>query len=318
MTVTYGALGRSLSTTLLLALGVSLAGAQVTTNSKFSFETFTVAGAVTLGVESVNDSGTISGYLVDASSNTMAFLRFPGGGIKTYVQPEDSTTPTFTQGGQINDAAVAAGEYYDTAAGTYRGYLYDVGAEVYHFFAVPGEPQHTTTGLAGVNDYGVLCGFVSPPPYTSTNAFIYNGTVTIFSVNGATSTTCAALNNTNEAVGYYLDVNGVNHGFLRTSTGTITTIDVPGASTTPGTAPCAGTVAGTVALGINNAGYVSGHYWDTSNNEHGFIRTPSGSYIQIDVPGAYQTSGGGINDHVELVGHYADSACNPSGYIATP
>jgi hypothetical protein len=37
--------------------------------------------------------------------------------------------------------------------------------------------------------------------------------------------------------------------------------------------------------------------------------------IQIDVPDAFQTSGGGINDLGTMVGHYDDSSCGQHGYI---
>jgi hypothetical protein len=73
-----------------------------------------------------------------------------------------------------------------------------------------------------------------------------------------------------------------------------------------------------VPLGINNAGYVSGHYWDTSNNEHGFLMTPAGKFIEINAPGAYQSSAGGVNDKVQVVGHYVTTSCTDVGYIATP
>jgi hypothetical protein len=184
---------------------------------------------------------------------------------------------------------------------------------------VPGQPQYTTTALEGINDKGDLCGFVQQPPYTVTSGFVeIGGVVTIFAADGSTTTLCSAINDSGTAVGYYVDSSGVNHGFTRTSSGTITTINAQGASTTPGDAPCTGTTAGTIAIGINNAGYVSGHYFDTSYNEHGFIMTSSGKFIEINVPGAYQTSGGGLNDHDVLVGHYDDTSCNESGYIATP
>jgi hypothetical protein len=88
--------------------------------------------------------------------------------------------------------------------------------------------------------------------------------------------------------------------------------------------PCDGTNAGTALEGINNNGDLSGHFYDTSNNVHGFIWLNEGGqftangFIQIDVPGAYQTSGGGLNDFTEIVGHYNDSSCNYFGYAAQP
>ena len=64
----------------------------------------------------------------------------------------------------------------------------------------------------------------------------------------------------------------------------IRTINVPGASTASG--------YGTIAIGINDFGAISGHFWDASENVHGFVLTPDGQFLQIDVRGAMQTWGG--------------------------
>lgn len=289
-------------------------------NKAAGFTTFTVPGATTLSVESVNDSGTISGYYSDASGDTISYLRTSTGTITPYTEPLDTTLPSFTEGGQINKSGAVAGEFFDTSISTYIGYIYKSASGSYVTYQVPGEPAATTTGLAGINNKGAICGFVDPPPYSLVSAFIESGgTATTFAVEGSATSQCTALNDSGTSVGLYYDSVGTLHGWMRTSTGTISTIDVPGASTVPATAPCiSGTVAGTVPLGINNAGYVSGHYWDTSNNEHGFLMTPAGKFYTLNVPGAYQTSGGGLNDKVVVVGHFSDSSCNTSGYIFTP
>jgi hypothetical protein len=286
----------------------------------YNFTSFTVTGAVSLGVESINTAGTISGYLVDSAGNNKGFLRATDGAVTVYSDPKDTGVPGFTVGGQINRNGVVAGQYYDPGITTYLGYIYNSTTNTFKNYKVPGQPKYTTTALNGINDRkGDLCGFVWPPPYTLLSAFVTSaGTPTIFSVNGSTNTVCTGLNDASTAVGYYTDAAGVDHGWVRTSSGQITTIDAPGASTVTGTAPCSGTVGGTVIVGINNHGDISGHYWDTSYNEHGFIMNTSGKYFTIDFPGAYETSGGGINNNGVLVGHYDDISCNPTGYIAAP
>src|SRR5580658_5745901 len=57
--------------------------------------------------------------------------------------------------------------------------------------------------------------------------------------------------------------------------GQYTTIDVPGA-------------ASTVVVGVNDSGLVSGFYFDSSGNEHGFIDR-NGSFTTVDVPGDADT-----------------------------
>jgi hypothetical protein len=63
--------------------------------------------------------------------------------------------------------------------------------------------------------------------------------------------------------GVYSDADGVLHGFLRTATGAISTIDMTGAGT--------GTAQGTVAMASLNAATVAGIYWDSNSASHGFV-----------------------------------------------
>src|SRR5271165_985838 len=73
-------------------------------------------------------------------------------------------------------------------------------------------------------------------------------------------TDCSVLiNNSGAITGYYLDANNVYHGFLRSPDGKYTTFDAPGADT------MAGDFNGTLPNGINDAGAITGVYYDASN-----------------------------------------------------
>jgi hypothetical protein len=192
-------------------------------------------------------------------------------------------------------------------------------------YIFPSLPAGSETAVNQTNRIGALCGYIvqNVAPF-SAQAFIRppggSGTL-LFSVTNAADTYCYGINDSYTIAGEYLDSAGVWHGFTRTAGGTVTTIDAPGASTTPGTQPCptqdgGNPIAGTVVQGINASGDVSGHFWETSYNEHGFVLSHTGVFTQIDVPGAFQTSGGELNDGLWIAGHYVDSSCNASGYIA--
>src|SRR5437867_627205 len=71
-----------------------------------------------------------------------------------------------------------------------------------------------------------------------------------------------------------------------------TTIDVPSAFRT-------------IALGINNAGYVVGSF-DDVNGTHGFVRDTGGNFTTIDFPNASSTEAHGINDAGEVIGNFGD------------
>jgi hypothetical protein len=93
-----------------------------------------------------------------------------------------------------------------------------------------------------------------------------------------------------------------DHGYLRDTYGSFTTIDVPRGNN------------GTNAVGINNAGQFVGNYFAGGAN-HGFLRDIDGRFITIDFPGAIGTSLRGINNAGEIVGSYSDSS-GTHGFVA--
>ena len=75
-----------------------------------------------------------------------------------------------------------------------------------------------------------------------------------------------AINDNNEIVGYYVTSDGVSHGFVGTLDGNYTGFDAPG--------------TGTIALGIDNDGFVTGHSEPTADcpiSGCGFVRAPDGT-----------------------------------------
>lgn len=287
----------------------------------FNYTTFQVPEAVTnsLSVPGINNAGVVAGYLTDSSGNTDGFVRGTDGSITLLVDPLDTTLPSATLAYGVSNSGIVTGYFFDTSANLYYGYFYDNGQ--YVTYRVPGQPTGTDTSVGGIYNQRSFCGLILQPPYTSYEDFIsVDGVVSVFAPFGTTNTNCFGLNSSNTAVGFYADSAGLLHGWMRTSSGTITKIDVPEASTTTGTNPCISSpVGGTEVYGINAKGYISGHYWDKSFNEHGFLRTPKGAFINLDVPGAFQTAGGGVNSAGEVVGHYTtDSSCDDAGFIATP
>lgn len=76
-----------------------------------------------------------------------------------------------------------------------------------------------------------------------------------------------------------------------------TIVDAPGAGTASG--------QGTTTYDINSSSVVTGEYFDSGNDAHGFLRTPDGTYTTFDVDGA-QTVPNRINDRGAVVGTYID------------
>ena len=83
-----------------------------------------------------------------------------------------------------------------------------------------------------------------------------------------------------------------------------TKIDVPGAAGL------------TEAFGINPEGDISGYYFDSSGNAHGFPLS-KGRFNIIDVPAAFGigTAAYGINPQGDIVGLYSDGSGNTHGFL---
>jgi uncharacterized membrane protein len=290
----------------------------------FAFQTFIISGIApgpsSIGVQGLNDFGATSGSLTDTSNNGKAWVRDARGSLTVFVDPLNTSVPTFTVADHNNDLGAVVGEYYNTGQEEYLGFFYFRGN--FSSYIAPGMEKGGTTSVDGINNFGSFCGYTANPPFTQWNAFVViGGNTKIFTVNGSTDAFCQGINDEGFAVGAYYDSAGVLHGWVRNPwTGEVKTIDAPWASTVVGLVPCTGNIyaAGTAVYGINDAGEMVGHYWDTANFEHGFVLLPNGKFKKIDVPGATLTSGGAVNNLGQVAGHYVDSSCDSFGYIGTP
>jgi len=128
----------------------------------------------------------------------------------------------------------------------------------------------------------------------------------------------AAINNSGQIVGYYVDSAGTPHGFLRATDGTITTIDVPGATAT-------------IAASISNTGWIVGSYANSGTTvgeivgqtvNHGFTLSPDGKTLTtFDVPGASTTVPIAVNSSGLVVGQCSlasDPYVGVLGFMMSP
>jgi hypothetical protein len=106
----------------------------------------------------------------------------------------------------------------------------------------------------------------------------------LLKIPGSTSAQAAGINNSGNVCGFFVDANGVNHGWVLIE-GDFDILNVPGSTVTQ-------------ALGLNNKGLVAGSYIDSGGNSHGSVYIEEAkSFQSVDDPdGVGTTVVNGIND----------------------
>ena len=135
----------------------------------------------------------------------------------------------------------------------------------------------------------------------------------------------SCINTAGVIAGGYSDANGAYHGFVRATSGAISSFNAPGAGT--------GIGQGTFPISINTAGAIAGIYADASDVAHGFVRAANGTITTFDAPGAGRqdwlaalsvkskgpptqgTYGFSINDAGDIAGLYLDASVVVHGLV---
>jgi hypothetical protein len=196
--------------------------------------------------EQNNLFGLVTGFSFDVNGVAHGFVRFPDGKFTSLDAPDAGTMP-------------------DSGQGTFAFGITDAG---------------TVVG-SSVDANGVAHGFVRAPDgtFTTFNAPLAGS---MPNSNPLEGTFALAINPAGASSGVYVDANGMSHGFVRASDGTITSFDPSGSVFTNG-----------ATEGINPAGVISGAYTDSNGVSHGFVRAPDGTITSFDAPGAGTSPGQG-------------------------
>jgi hypothetical protein len=235
----------------------------------------------------LNLEGAVVGYSADQNGSARPFLRRPDGRFATWTVP--GACDTSGSNGCYGSGAFSINLFGTVSA----GYEDNSGNFVDHGLLRGADGKSTTynvpgagsglyqgTGCPGcsrpINLFGAVAGL-----YIDANNLVHGyvrspwGEFTTFDAPGegpygvGCSADCSmGLNDSGEITGYYLDANGVYHGYLRSPEGTFTIFDAPGADTTPND------YNGTFPVSINDQGAVTGYYIDSNNVFHGFLLLP--------------------------------------------
>jgi hypothetical protein len=246
------------------------------------FTTFEVPGAVNgMSVIYLSLDGNIAGFALDVNLEFHAYLRRPDGTFAVFAGPNACTTGTSagcfgSEATYVDFFGTSVGNFMDSSAnlvshGLIRG---PFGART--TFDAPGAGTGLGQGTGcpgcnlGVDLWGTIAG-----TYTDAN-YVFHGFVrspdgrfTTFDATGAGSaasqgTGCPSdcpvgLNNFGVITGSYFDVNGTQHGYVRSARGTFTTLDPTNTIITQPEA-------------INDSGTIVGYFLDGNLVLHGFIK----------------------------------------------
>ena len=299
------------------------------------------------------------------ASATCALLASAAASAQTFTfQTLDNPgDPTFNQLLGINDDGTIVG-YFGSGAVGHPNQAYEIKAP-YTKYVVRNQNGSAQTQATGINNGGFITGFWSNTNMGTNDAnfaFLFEpvgaklASINVIDPNTGQGTPpisqALGINNSNVAAGFYVDANGVSHGFTyAVSTAAYTNVNIAKATATAvtgindndqqsgfytnakghtlgfvrnssGGVVTSFTVPGTTftqLLGINNSGVAVGFYNDANGLPHGLYYTPAnGNWIQIDDPNAPMgTVVNGINNNNQLVGFYTDAAGNVHGMIVT-
>ena len=279
---------------LVVAALIGLASASAAAQSGFT--TIDVTGAGTgaqqgTAVTAVDAAGDIAGVYIDTNNALHCFVQPAGGSIANCdvsgagTSVGEGSFPT-----TINSSGVVAGSYVD-ASQISHGFVRATNGTITKFDApLASQSGHRGTTVLSINDSGVIIGTYTTGTFQTNSAyygFMRSADGTTYTVindpsagttedaNGKKQgTTPIAMNASGVIAGYYIDSSSVQHGFVRSASGTYTAIDPTGVGTcvnqNNGT-----NFGGATASGIDAAGDVAGTYFNTSCVQQGFIRSTS-------------------------------------------
>jgi probable HAF family extracellular repeat protein len=218
----------------------------------------------------------------------------------------------------------------------------------------------TFNQLLGINNKGEISGYFGsgspghPNKGYTLEAPYGQGSYTNENFPGSTQTQVTGLNDGKETVGFWVDQNGNQFGFVEEGNKFIEVVDPLAKGTAAGGATTeqllgvndkgiavgfytdadgnnhgfaydiakhsfqpvtAGSLSSVTATGINNKGDISG-FFQSGNNTEGFVEDPHGRITLLAGPsGAVSVQALGLNDEGQVVGSFTDGNGNTHGFL---
>lgn len=239
------------------------------------------------------------------AANAQQLGRVQSGTVYTFTTLDDQADPTFNQLLGINNHGKIAGYFGSGAVGhPNKGYTLTspYGQNNYHNENFPGSVQ---TQVTAIDNIGNTAGFWVDGNGNNFGFVEWNGVFTSYKdphTGKGTVNQLLGINDKGIAVGFYTDVNGVNHAYkLDQATGKFTELHPTGATSAQ-------------ATGINDNGDITGILTSSTGATVGFL-LKGGVYTEFDFPNSTNTQPFGINKTDQIVGFYVDGAGLMHGFV---
>src|SRR5450755_827227 len=286
----------------------------------------------------INDAGAIAGVYYDVNTVAHGFLRSPDGRMTSFDPPGSTGTIPIA----MNLESAIVGYYFDEK-NVFGGFLRRPDGTFAtwkdpHACNTPNSPTSPFcggTGAFNINLFGLIAGSYMD----NSGNYVGHGLLRLpggrlkgYEVPGAGNgsyqgTNCpgcsVGLNIFGTTAGYYLDSNYLEHIYLQSFAGQVTTFN------TPGDPSLGANCFSDCPLGLNDWGAITGVYFDANGVSHGFLRTPDGKVSSFDAPGAANvppkapwfwmgTLPVSINDAGMITGYYIDANNVSHGFLRFP
>lgn len=277
---------------LVLATAFGLASAGASAQAGFTTIDVTGAGAGAhqgTAATAIDPAGDVAGVYIDGSGNEHAFVLPSGGSIAPFDAAGAGGKNVETIPIGFDTKGNIVGIYLEPFSFTKNGQT-QTGHHVHGFLRTASTGAIALMDVAGedtgnmegtypvcINASGVIAGDYSTTPTGAGNSF--------------------------------------SHGFVRGTSGTVSTFDAEPLPTSYGSSN-----PGTFVVAINTSGEVAGFYIDGVGAEHGFLRSAGGTITTFSAPGAgtafeQGTIVTGIDDSGDVIGAYADSSNAIHGFV---
>lgn len=203
--------------------------------------------------------------MVSQASQSEGYFKHRGTGFSTYTYPVLGLNHILCgpNGGRHCHGNKGQSDLYAVGNTGLSGYLLDVDTNTFTLISLPGSAYTEVTGFNGQGTtVGNYNGGIWAKRLKDTQPKTFTG------YPGARYTVAISLNWQMQIVGYYIDSNGVTHGFILTypfqQSPNWQTIDVPSGADW-------GYPTGTVVTASNQHGTIVGYYFDHNGKRHGFL-----------------------------------------------